>query len=108
MKILRCSFVSHCMTNCLKSHYIPLSPENCGWKWCENDLKWDPVWYEGEALPDFDEMNVNLEQELQEGEERVEEVVDEDESGESDEDSDDDSDYVKSADESNVDSDEDY
>ena len=30
MKILQASFVTHCMSNCLNSHYVPLDPSLYG------------------------------------------------------------------------------
>ena len=51
MKILRATFVAHCMMNCINRMYVPLNPSSYGWKL--NSLSvWEPVWYEGNALPD--------------------------------------------------------
>ena len=49
MKILQASFVTHCMSNCLNFHYVPLDPSLCGWKFAEN--RWEPIWFEGSPLP---------------------------------------------------------
>ena len=49
MKILRASFVTHCMSNCLNSHYVPLDSSLYAWKFVEN--WWDPIWCEGSSLP---------------------------------------------------------
>ena len=45
MKILRASFVIHCMTNCSNSRYVPLDPSLYGQKFVEN--WWEPIWFEG-------------------------------------------------------------
>ena len=49
MKILRASFVTHCMSNCLNSCYVPLDPSLYEWKFVEN--WWEPVWFEWNPLP---------------------------------------------------------
>ena len=58
MKILRASFVSHCRVNCLNALYVPFNPSNYGWKLISDD--WEPRWFEGNSLPDFNEMNSGL------------------------------------------------
>ena len=50
MKVLRSTFVTHCMSNCLLSDYLPLDPSLYGWKLEEG--VWEPVWYEGNPLSD--------------------------------------------------------
>ena len=55
MKILRSDFVCHCMVNCLDNSYVPLCPSNYGWKFV--DSTWEPIWYDGKALPDFNEID---------------------------------------------------
>ena len=52
MKILRATFVTHCMMNSLNNMYVPLKPSSYGWKWNSCSSVWEPVWYEGNALPD--------------------------------------------------------
>ena len=49
MKIFRALFVTHYMSNCLNSHYVPLDPLLYGWKFVEN--RWEPIWLEGSPLP---------------------------------------------------------
>ena len=49
MKILRVSFVIHCMSHCLNPNYVPLDPSVHGWKLVENH--WEPIWFEGYPLP---------------------------------------------------------
>ena len=51
MKMLRASFVTHCMSSCscLNSHYVPLDPFLYGWKFVEN--RQEPIWFEGSPLP---------------------------------------------------------
>ena len=53
MKILRASFVTHCMSNSLNSCYVPLNPSLYGWQFMEN--RWEPLWFEGSPLshPDY-------------------------------------------------------
>ena len=83
MKILRSTYVAHCMVNCLNSKYIPLDPSNFGWTLVDDS--WKPVWFEGNALPgDEDEFFEN-------------ENDDSEESGDEAESSDD-SDFVDSCD----------
>ena len=49
MKILRASFVTHCISNCLNSCYLPLDLLRYGWDFEEN--QWEPIWFEGTPLP---------------------------------------------------------
>ena len=49
MKILRASFVAHCMPHCLNANYVPLDPSVHGWKLVENH--WESIWFEGYPLP---------------------------------------------------------
>ena len=49
MKILRASFVAHCMSHYLNPYYVPLDPSVHGWKLVEN--YWEPIWFEGYPLP---------------------------------------------------------
>ena len=55
MKILRASFTAHTMSNCLDSQYVPLDPSLFGWKYTDNT--WKPVWFEGNPLPDPDDLS---------------------------------------------------
>ena len=48
MKVLRASFVTHCMLNCLNSRYVSLDPSSNGWKFVDN--RWEPIWFEGNHL----------------------------------------------------------
>ena len=45
MKILQASFVTQCMSNCLKSCHVSLDPSVYKWKFVEN--LWEPIWFEG-------------------------------------------------------------
>ena len=56
MKILRSTFVSHSLVNCLNRHYTPLQPSNYGWE--KDSSVWMPVWYEGEVLPALNDLEV--------------------------------------------------
>ena len=49
MKILRTSFVAHCMSHCLNSNYVPLDSSVYGWKLGENHC--EPIWFEEYPLP---------------------------------------------------------
>ena len=49
MNILRASFVTHYISNCLNSRYVPLDPSLYGWKFVEN--RWEPIWFERSPLP---------------------------------------------------------
>ena len=49
MKIVQASFVTHCMSNCLNSRYVPLDPSLFGWKFVKN--RWEPIWFEANSLP---------------------------------------------------------
>ena len=49
MKILRTSFVAHCMSHCLNSNYVPLGSSVYGWKLGENH--WESIWFEEYPLP---------------------------------------------------------
>ena len=40
------------MMNSLNNMYVPLKPSSYGWKWNSCSSVWEPVWYEGNALPD--------------------------------------------------------
>lgn len=53
MKILQASLVTHCMRNCLNSHYISLDSSRYGRKFVEN--RWEPICFEGSSLhhPDY-------------------------------------------------------
>ena len=42
------------MSHCLNVNYTPLNPSEYGWKFTEN--RWEPVWFEGKALPDLDNL----------------------------------------------------
>ena len=53
MKIRRASFVTHCMLNCLNSHYVPLDTSCNGWKFVDN--WWESKWFEGSHLPHPDD-----------------------------------------------------
>ena len=44
MKILRASFVTHCMSHYLNPYYVPLDPSVHGWKLVENHR--EPIWFE--------------------------------------------------------------
>ena len=54
MKILRATFVTHCMSDFLNRKYVPLDPSNYGWKLQEK--VWQPIWFEGNPLPNPDEI----------------------------------------------------
>ena len=49
MKIVQASFVTHCMSNCLNSRYVPLDPSLFGWKFVKN--RWELIWFEANSLP---------------------------------------------------------
>ena len=49
MKTLRASFVTHCMSHCLNTNYVPLDPSVQGWKLAENH--WETIWFEGYTFP---------------------------------------------------------
>ena len=49
MRILRASFVAHCMSRCLNPNYVPLDPSVQGWKLVENH--WESIWFEGYTFP---------------------------------------------------------
>ena len=49
MRILRASFVAHCMSHCLNPNYVPLDPSVQGWKLVENH--WESIWFEGYTFP---------------------------------------------------------
>ena len=50
MKILRSTYFSHIMSRCLDANYVPLDSSLYGFRKV-NDI-WEPVWYEGNPLPD--------------------------------------------------------
>ena len=97
MKTLRETFVTHVMSNCLDANYQPLDPSNYDWKMADN--MWEPVWYEGNPLPDQNEFEDDSENENHQDE--AEDTGKTDCSG--DEISDD-SDYVASCDDSDSES----
>ena len=103
MKILRSTFIAHCMTHCLDPDYVPLDPSLYGWKLVDN--VWDPVWYEGSALPDPSEVEeseidseINIEAMTTE-----QDVTDNDEYADSSE-----SEYAQSCSEADSESDDEY
>ena len=49
IKILRASFVAHCMLHCLNPNYVLSDPSVHGWKLVENH--WEPISFEGYPLP---------------------------------------------------------
>ena len=99
MKILRATFVTHCMSNCLDSQYIPLDPSQYGWKLEEN--RWEPIWFMGNALPGIQDIDSNIQPETDELSESQQDYTrkDTEESDESD------SDYVESCDDTDSQSD---
>ena len=54
MKLLRGTFVSHTMVNCLNKYYTLPDPTNYGWK-KENTI-WIPVWFERNVLPNIEDV----------------------------------------------------
>ena len=54
MKILRCTFVWHTLASCLNRHHLPFNPATYEWK--KEDDFWEPVWFEGNALPSAEEL----------------------------------------------------
>ena len=82
-----------------------MNPADYGWKWNQTTLHWEPVWYEGNALPDYADINDHEIEERVDGEndavEDAQSVGDENVSDEDDDHEDDDeSDCVSSDDES--------
>ena len=68
MKVLRSTFVAHLMSHCLRKDYVPLNPSEYGWAFL--DGMWEPVWFEGDPLPDPTLVQTNDENdEIQEEEE---------------------------------------
>ena len=55
MKILRANYISHGWKNCLNQHFEIPNPLEYGWKICDGKLKSN--WFEGPALPSFEEIN---------------------------------------------------
>ena len=103
MKILRSTFIAHCMTHCLDSDYVPLDPSLYGWKLVDN--VWDPVWYEGSALPDPSEVEESeIDSEIYiEAMTTEQDVTDNDEYADSSE-----SEYAQSCSEADSESDDEY
>ena len=96
MKILRATFITHCMMNCTIKHYVPLDPAKYGWSWNQIEEAWQPVWYEGNALP-TNCAEIHNTEVTENDEVSSQDVLDSD--GDSD-DADDESDFVVSDDES--------
>ena len=92
------------MVNCLTNDYVPLDTALYSWKWNTDEKIWEKLWYEGNSLPDFDEIDVNLEEDLL-VEDEVDGNVERDDS--SDEDDDESDEEVFSGDDLNNDSDDD-
>ena len=107
MKILRANFVAHCMMNCLDNAYVPLNPAEYGWQWNSSSSMWEPIWYEGDALPN----DLEIQNAEEQGEEEEESPSDEENDAvdrdlhDDDEEEDDESDCVSSEDESSEDED---
>ena len=55
MKILRANYISYGWENCLNQHFEILNPLEYEWKICDGKL--EPNWFEGPALPFFEELN---------------------------------------------------
>ena len=55
MKILRANYISYGWENCLNQHFEIPNPLEYGWKICDGKL--EPNWFEGPALPSFEEIN---------------------------------------------------
>ena len=55
MKILRANYISHDWKNCLNQHFQISNLLEYGWKIC--DVKLEPNWLEGPALPFFEKIN---------------------------------------------------
>ena len=91
MKILHSTFIAHCMANCLNNEYLPSDPSNFGWKIVGGS--WEPVWFEGDALPDLNEVEKAADRQAEIEEERPLSDEDMDEGESSDE-----SDFVESCD----------
>ena len=105
MKILRATFIAHCLSNCLDSGYVPLNPSEYGWKWNSDLSMWELIWYEGSALPSYSDINNNSEEDHEDDEDdQLQAHFDEDE--DSDCSDDDESDCVLSADNSEDETDE--
>ena len=54
MKILRANYISYCWENCLNQHFEIPNPLVYGWKICDGKL--EPSWFEGPALPSFEQI----------------------------------------------------
>ena len=52
--ILGCTFVSYTMVSCLNRYHLPLNPAT--YRWQKEDDFWVPVWFEGNALPNEEEL----------------------------------------------------
>ena len=101
MKILRANFITNCMINCCNNNYVPLDPAEYGWEWNPSDLNWQPIWYEGNALPECADMNIEGEEE-----DTVLDAADDTQNSEDElDDEDNESDYVPSDADSSDDSD---
>ena len=107
MKILRATFVAHCMINSLNNVYVPLNPSSYGWKWNSCSSEWEPVWYEGNALPDHCDIQDAHDDDDNNDEERNDAPADSDDEDSDDEDDDDydETECLMSADESSDDDD---
>ena len=99
MKILRATFIAHCMINCCNNQYVPLNPAEYGWEWNPSILNWQPLWYEGNALPEYADIH-NTEEEETMGGDAVEDPQDIEDEFDDKDDGDDASDCVSSDDES--------
>ena len=82
--------------NCINAAYVPLNPAEYGWKWDSSLSNWEPVWYEGNPLPDYADIHNTEEQEFEETDNGQIQVQDSDD----DDDGDDESDCVSSGGES--------
>ena len=54
MKISHCTFVLHTIVSCLNRHHLLLNPATYGWR---EDGFWALVWFEGNALPNAEELS---------------------------------------------------
>ena len=78
------------MSDCLNANYIPFNSSDYGRKLSEN--RWEPVWFEGKALPDSDVLHSTNTDPDTEDSSGAEDLSD------SDEEESDESDYVESND----------
>ena len=100
MKVLRATYVAHCMVHCLNNEYVPLDLSKFGW--AHVDDTWKPVWFEGNALPEVNKTVDSPENESSEDEGGMIDEVDEE--GEISYDSD----FVESSDDLSEDDDLDF